>query len=378
MGGIESGFSRGQYIGGKRYDLISEAEEMQFFDASLEPDSTQLAPYGTAEETAGYSYFGRINLDYRSKYLFQANIRRDGSSLFGPEQRYGVFPSFSAGWKFSEEYFVKNISWLSFGKLRYGWGKSGANNISPYDYYSTILTNENFDAIFGVSNRISTGAAPNKLVNRRISWETVITSSLGLDLTFLSNRLALNLDYFSRENKGMLMQVPIPDIAGWRVLYKDQEGGSPTAYSNSGSLKNSGLEVTVGWKDVVNEKFSYDFSANFTYQLNEVVNVGGDTLFHNDAMVRGIGGFLTRTFEGGGIGDFVGYEVEKIFQESDGYFDEATEKWIITNQPSYQDSEGNAIYAQPRARPGDYKWKDLNNDGQIDKKDLRETLGYIL
>lgn len=370
MGGIESGYSRNHNLGGKRYDLISEAEEMHYFDASLEPDSTQLAPYGKAEETAGYAYFGRINLDYKSKYLLQANIRRDGSSLFGPEQRYGVFPSFSAGWKFSEEDFIKNLSWLSFGKIRYGWGKSGANNISPYDYYSTILTNENFDAIFGASNGILIGAAPNKLVNRRISWETVITSSLGLDLNFLNNRLGFNFDYFTRENKGMLMQVPIPDIAGWKVLYNFQEGGSPTAFSNSGSLKNSGIEVTIGWKDVVNEKLSYDFSANFTYQLNEVVDVGGDTLFHNDAVVRGIGGFLTRTFEGGGIGDFVGYQVDRIFQESDGYFDEATEKWIITNQSSHQDSEGNTVYAQPQARPGDYKWKDINNDGQIDKKDL--------
>jgi TonB-linked SusC/RagA family outer membrane protein len=370
MGGIESGYSRYQYMGGKRYDLISDAEEMHYFDASLEPDSTQLAPFGTAHETAGFAYFGRINLDYKSKYLFQANIRRDGSSLFGPEQRYGIFPSFSAGWKFSEEDFGKNLTWLSFGKLRYGWGKSGANNISPYDYYSTILTNENFDAIFSSSNGILIGAAPNKLVNKRISWETVVTSSLGLDLTFINNRLGFSFDYFSRKNVGMLMQVPVPDIAGWKIEQEFQEGGSPTAYSNSGSLKNSGYEVTVSWKDVVTQKFSYDISANLTYQLNEVVDVGGDTLFHNDAKVRGIGGFLTRTFEGGGIGDFLGYQVDRIFQESDGYYDETSEKWIITNQPSYQDSEGNTQYAQPRARPGDYKWKDLNNDGQIDKKDL--------
>ncbi len=374
MAGMEAGYYFYHWIEGTRYDLINSSEEMRYFNASQEPDSTEVAPTGTGAESSGYAYFGRLSFDYKNKYLIQANIRRDGSSKFGPDKRFGVFPSFSVGWKFTEEDFMKSIPWLNFGKIRYGWGQAGSNNVSDYDYYSTVLLNENFDAILNNSNSILTGAAPSKLVNRSIAWETVLTSSLGLDLQFVNNKLGFSIDYFTRKNIGMLMKVPIPDLAGWKVMQEYQEGGSATAYSNAGTLKNSGIEFSLSWKETVNSKFSYDVSGNFTYLKNEVIDIGGDTLLSSDATIRGLDGYLTSTYEGGGIGDFYGMKIDRLFQESDGYYDETLEKWVLTNQPYITGTDGNPVYAQSDAQPGDYKWKDLNGNGRIDKGD-KTTLG---
>ena len=369
MVGMEAGCNTAHWMGGTRYDLINNSTNMQFFNASLEPDSTQVAPYGTGVESAGYAYFGRLSIDFKNKYLLQVNIRRDASSKFGPENRFGIFPSFSAGWKFSEEKFMEYIPWLSFGKLRVGWGQAGYNGVPDYEYYPTVSLNQNFDASFNNGRGILVGAAPDKLVNRGIAWETLVTSSVGLDLTFIQNRLNYTFDYFTRKNIGMLMEVPVPDIAGWRVFYEYQDGGAPTAQSNAGTLKNSGIELSLGWKEQRTPDFSYDITANFTYLKNEVIDVGGDTLRIDEATVRGLTGYLTQTFEGGGIGDFYGMKVDRLFQESDGYFDEVEERWFITNQPYTEDSEGNRTYAQPYAAPGDYKWEDVTKDGKITNDD---------
>jgi len=368
MVGQESGYGYNHGMSGVRYDMINSSPEMWYFDASTDNASLAQIVRGTADESAGYSYLGRLSVDYKGRYLAQFNFRQDASSVFGPENRTGSFPSFSAGWKFSEEEFMKNLTWLDFGKIRYGWGQAGNNAVPNYEFYSTVLVNEIFDYSFNNGDNILVGAAPGKLVNRAIHWETITTTNLGLDLSMFKNRLSLTADYFTRENEEMLMQVSVPNMAGWWVFDSYHEGGAANANSNVGKLRNSGVEVTAGWKESVGAKFSYDVDLNFTYIKNEAIDLKGDSILNGQC--RGVSGYLTNTYTGSGVGSFFGREVEKIFQQTDGFYDEATKRWTMTNQPFVtNETTGEKVYAQPNAQPGDYQWKDINGDGKIDNND---------
>ncbi len=379
MAGMEAGYGKWMNYFGTRKDLFNNSPEMWYPNASIDASvDTVVTPsrffQGTGAENAFYSYFGRVSIDYMSKYLFQANFRNDQSSRFGPDNRSGYFPSFSAGWKFSDEDFAGSLSWLSFGKVRYGWGKAGNDNISPYGFYSTVGFNPTLDASFNAGRQILIGAAPNQLVNTEVHWETIVTTNAGLDLGFFDDRISMSVDYFTRENIGMLMRVRIPDLAGWAAPWGWQEHGGiePVAYSNVGKLRNSGVEVTARYREYISPRFSFDIQGNYTFIRNEVVDIRGDTLYNG--AVRGVTGFLSRTYAGGGIGEFYGRVVERLFLESDGYFDETAGRWVMTNQPFTISQSGDTLYAQPFAQPGDYMWKDINGDGVIDDKD-RTALG---
>ncbi len=378
MVGQEAGYGKWFDYRGTRKDLLNNSELMWYPNASLDAATdTVVVPdrffSGTGEENAFYSYFGRVSFDYKSKYLIQANLRNDQSSRFGPDHRSGYFPSFSAGWKFTEEEFLNDIDWLSFGKIRYGWGKAGNDNISPYGFYSTVMFNPTLDYSFSNGQQILVGAAPNQLVNREVHWETIVTSNLGLDLAFLQSKLTLSVDYFTRENEEMLMRVNIPSIAGWKVLWGWQEGGEAIAFQNVGKLRNSGVEISASYKEQIGSKLNFNVQANYTYIKNEVLDIKGDTLY--DGGVRGVTGYLTRTHEGGGIGDFYGRVAEGIFSKSDGYYNPVAKTWVITNQPyTINPTSLDTVYAQSAAQPGDYKWKDINGDGKINDRD-KKVLG---
>lgn len=379
MAGIEAGYGKWINYFGTRKDLFNNTPQMWYPNASIDASvDTMVTPsrffQGSGAENSFYSYFGRISMDYRSKYLVQFNLRNDQSSRFGPDNRSGYFPSFSTGWKFSEEAFMDQLPWISFGKVRYGWGKAGNDNISPYGFYTTVGFNPTLDASFNSGGQILIGAAPNQLVNREVHWETIVTTNLGIDLGFLDDRLFVNMDYFTRQNEGMLMRVRIPDLAGWATPWGWQEHGGiePVAFSNIGVLRNSGFEFTTSYREYVNPRFSFNIQANYTFVRNEVIDIKGDTLYNG--AIRGVTGFLARTFAGGGIGDFYGRVVDKIFQESDGYFNSSLNRWVMTNQPFNMGENGDTLWAQPLAEPGDYKWSDINGDGRIDDKD-RKVIG---
>jgi hypothetical protein len=162
----------------------------------------------------------------------------------------------------------------------------------------------------------------------------------------------------------------VPDVAGWYVSDPYHEGGEATAFSNVGTMKNSGFEVSASWKYRINPDFSYGIDGNFTYVTNKAVSIG-ETTYAGDC--RGISGNLTRTENGGPIGEFYGFKTLGIFQESDGFFTENPKTgkitWTMTNQPSVTDESGNVTYAQPNAAPGDYKFWDANGDGKITEDD---------
>jgi TonB-dependent starch-binding outer membrane protein SusC len=367
MAGFESGYGKSEWMQAERLDLINEDEEMWYFNASKNDTAATQIPTGAASENSGYSYFGRISYNYKGMILAQGNLRKDYSSRFGPRNRSGVFPSFSVGFKFSELDFMKNhVSSISFAKIRYGWGKVGNNAVPEYAYFSTIALLPVMQYPFA-GETAYLGAGKDILANSSIAWEGVVTSNLGLDLRFLNNKLAISADYFSRKNEGMLLELPPPMMAGWYYedLYWENNGNLVNPIANVGELSNSGVELTASWKDVAG-KFSYAINGNFTYVTTKAVEIVPDTMYRGET--NGFAGSLTRTIQGNPIGEYYGYRVEGLFQQSDA--EEINGKMMVTNQPYILDEEGNPIYAQPNAAPGDYKFEDVNNDGKVDENDV--------
>jgi len=370
MVGYEAGWGRYETMNAERMNLINETPEMWYFDASTNTEAVSQFPNGYANESSSYSYFGRLNYDFRGIALAQFNVRKDFSSKFGPKNRSGVFPSFSLGYKFSEH--LPDNPIFNFGKVRYGWGKVGNNAIDDYAYYATIGTAPVFMYAFDNGTSPIVGAAPDKLANPQIGWEAVVTSNLGIDIGMFNNRLFLTADYFVRRNDGMLMEKQAPWYYGYVVRDPAQEGGVANPIMNIGELKNSGIEVSASWKDNIG-KFGYGINVNFTYVKTEAVDLP-DTL--KEGGTKGVGGTLTQTMTGQPIGEYYGYQTDGLFTMDDIERDANGDPvltprgtYIVVNQPYIINEEGETEYAQPRAQPGDFRFVDANGDGMVNLDD---------
>ena len=217
----------------------------------------------TAETGWGLrSYFGRVNYAYKDKYLFEANLRVDGSSKFGPENRYGVFPSFSAGWKIHEESFMASTrSWLDNLKLRASWGQTGnCSGIGNFAWQATY-DSENI-VIDGVP---STGLYVASMSNLNLKWETTTTTDVGIDMAFFKNRLTADVDYYYKQTK---------DILFTPSTYQTM-GNISQVPSNLGRMWNQGVEIALGWKDTIGKEFYYNIGVNFSYNKNRVTSLKG-------------------------------------------------------------------------------------------------------
>src|SRR3546814_324483 len=209
---------------------------------------------GGASEQAMQSFFGRVNYSYLGRYLFEANIRRDGSSKFGPGNRYGTFPSFSAGWRVSEEPFLENLfasNIFSSLKLRGSWGRTGNNGIGNYIYDQTY--NAGLDYILG-NDIIVSGVALTSLANPTILWETSEQYDIGLDAAFFNNRLTLETDFFNRRSFNILYtNFPIPGSLGVNSL----------AAQNAAEMVNQGVELNLNFTNRSGE-LGYALGLNVT------------------------------------------------------------------------------------------------------------------
>ncbi|OFY52300.1 MAG: hypothetical protein A2Y87_05630, partial [Bacteroidetes bacterium RBG_13_46_8] len=368
MAGYEVGESKNERAGATCRDPYTEAPEQWYFNACQDDTTLSQLPTGSGSESSKMAYVGRINFDYKSKYLLQFNLRYDKSSKFGPEKRSGTFPGFSVGWKFSEENFVKtNVPFLSFGKLRYGWGTAGIDAISDYAYFATVSQQATFSYWFNDNSLIS-GAGPDVLVDQSIHWEEVVTQNYGMDLSFFANKLNLTVERFERHNNGMLVRQTLPGYAGWTVRDVTQESGGVDSrpFVNIGNMSNKGWEVNSGWASSFG-KLKYSANFNYSYIISNVEELGADSI-RSTGGSQGISGYICRTEEGEEIGNFYGFVVERIFQGSDlGTLPNGNQG--ITNQPYVLSTKGDPVYAQPKAEPGDYKFKDINNDGKINTFD---------
>jgi TonB-dependent starch-binding outer membrane protein SusC len=367
MGGFEAGYFLNEGIDGTRYNLINDSRLMHYFNASLNADDMILTSRGIIEDVANYAYFGRINADYKGKYLLTSNIRKDYSSRFGPNYRSGTFPSISVGWKFSEEAFMQNLSWLSFGKIRAGWGEIGNSGLDAYRYYARVVSTEVYN--YPIDNSgIAAGSAPHGVANPELRWEAMQSTNVGVDLTFFSNRLSITADYFRKTNDGMIMPLPIPDLMGAYQESPGNEGGATDYIVNLAEVENKGFDVSAGFKNISGQ-FKHDFNVNFSYVQNEVGDINNDTIITGQSYFYSN---LSFTAEGHPMGQFYGYVTDGLFRPEDARMIGGT--LVVTNQPYTIRPAGDTVYAQPRAQPGDVRFKDLNDDGRINQDD-RAVIG---
>lgn len=366
--GNEMSASESSYMSGTAQYLLTEEPEMWYFDASTDTTRSQF-PHGSALQSAGYSYLGRINIEIKNRYLLQGNFRRDYSSKFGPNFRSGNFPGLSAGWKFTEESFAKkHLPFLDFGKLRYAIGRAGNNAVRDYAYFATVGVLTSFKYAFNNNNSLYVGAAPDVLPNRSIHWEDIETQNFGIDLRFLDNRLDLTIERFMRHNIGMLVTTTLPGYAGWTVRdsYQESANVNPNPVENIGKITNKGVEFSLSWKDNIGD-LKYDLSFNYTHVRNIATNLGSDSIRYRGSFL-GLSNFA-RTETGQDIGNFWGYKVDRIFNEHDATILSDGSK-VILNQPFWINNSGDTIYAQKSALPGDFKYVDVNGDGKINDKDM--------
>ena len=260
MAGTSAEKNRYEYIGASKQGMINNEKGQQIINAgTLNPNAS-----GYYSINSLNSYFGRAFYSYANKYLLTMNVRYDGSSQFAKGHRWGVFPSVSGGWNFSEEKFMDwSKNWLSQGKLRVGWGEIG-NQTIPGGAYLNLYANGGY-ILFGKDNPQLTGSR-SQVGNEDLKWETTRQFDAGLDLSFFSNSLTLSLDYFNKNTKDMLVQVPVPASLGF----------PNTPWVNAGSINNKGFEITLEYKGNAND-FRYDINANISSYKNKVTNLGSDT-----------------------------------------------------------------------------------------------------
>ncbi len=306
----------------------------------LDAASQGLAVSGNSTRSVLTSILGRVFYSYKNRYLITATIRRDGSSRFGSNHRYGNFPSVSLGWNIAEEDFVKNqASWLDQLKLRAGYGVLGNQEIDDYAFVSIVSTGINYpDGNGGLIQ----GAFPKIFASPDIKWEETAMTNVGIDFMALRNRLTLTADWYVKNTKDILLNVPIPISTG----------GSNDPIRNAGKIRNQGFEFNVGWNDVVNKDFSYSVNFIGTYNKNEVVEMGSESQVITSGTIHG-GTYTTRTLAGYPIGGF-------WLIPTDGYFNSVEE---------VQAHQKDGVLIQPSAEPGDIRFKDTNNDGTINDDD---------
>lgn len=299
---------------------------------------------GYTRELNMLSYFGRVNYDYMGKYLFEANFRADASSRFAPDERWGYFPSFSAAWRISEEGFMEGLreSWLNNLKIRASWGQLGNQDAlgdgTPlggdfYPWMNVYNTGANYP--FGGS--LTTGFYQGSYRIASISWEKSTTWGIGVDFTVL-NKINGSIDYYNRKTTDILMQVPVPNAFGLGA-YTD----------NVGSMRNSGLEIQLGYNDRWND-WTFGASANFAYNKNEILNLGeGVSRMADGNWMREVGSPIHSWFA---------YRTDGFFQS-----DEEAAQW----QKKYSSKDGYPFGQDFRG--GDLRYVDTNGDGAITSAD---------
>lgn len=363
--GMEATRYQGTFLSGSNWNLLSQFNDFShaYLDnttgqAHLDSDGniveTRSVGGGPEHDYRRVSYFGRVGYNYKEKYMFNATLRADGSSKFAKGNRWGYFPSFSAGWVITNEDFMQSIvanRTLDFLKLRLSWGQVGNQNISDDQYLapintSTSYTNNDPAAYynFGTNKTNVAGAYPSRLSNQSVKWETSEQLNIGFDAYMLRNRLGFNADFYTKKTKDWLVVAPILATAG---------AGSP--YINGGDVKNTGIELGLTWRDNIGQ-VNYNIGVNGSYNKNKVGNIPTD-----DGIIHGLTGMLYdnseefyRAQNGYAIGYFWGYKTAGLFQS-----EEDIEAWKAA---------GNGIL-QADVKPGDVKYVDLDKNGKIDATD---------
>jgi TonB-dependent starch-binding outer membrane protein SusC len=347
------------YVYGKKYGLIFDDFDHAILDNGT-IDSTQKAN-GTKLDKAMLSYYGRLNYNYNEKYLLSLSFRRDGSSKFGPNNRWGNFPAASVGWIISQEDFMK-FNGLDFLKLRASWGRNGNDQIPDFLYEATV-SSQYRNYYFGSQENKAYGTSPDFVPNPDLKWEQSEQLDFGIDTRFLKH-FALAFDWYNKKTIDLLVNVPLQDIAG--------AGNTPgptgtKVYRNGGDVQNKGFEVDLSYQKN-NGDFKFKIEANLAYNKNEVTKINNsEGIIHGDPSVLFNGcDEIFRAQTGYPIGYFYGYKSAGIFQNDS---DVVRYKAVDNNGEFILDKKGKQILIQPSAKPGDIKFVDVNLDGKINGSD---------
>ena len=335
-------------IGGSSSNTIYNLPINDYRDASFRfniPQSDRESGTSDMVEHKIYSLFARANYSYQDKYLFTGIIRRDGSTRFGGNKKYGVFPGASVGWNISNEGFWKDNNIVSRLKLRANYGVVGNDNIRDFAYAPIIAGGYNYT--FGwPTQTIITGYAPLSLENPDLHWEETSQADVGFEALLLKS-LTVNFDVYKKRTTGILRPVPIPGYVGV----------SEAPAGNVATMDNTGVELELGYSKTFGE-FHFSANGNLTYLKNNVVYVAKDTNFiPGDASFQTMGA-ITRTQVGQPYNAFFGYKSDGVFQNQ-------------AEIDAHKDKNGQMI--QPNAKPGDFRWLDLNGDGRITNDNLDKT-----
>ncbi len=321
------------YLGASANNFRSTEPLFRYINGSLPLELTNVGNSGIATEWALLSYFGQAGYAFDNRYVISASIRRDGSSRFGPNNRWGTYPSVSAAWNIGNETFFKRMGFISSLKLRGSWGQLGNQEIGNYPFSSLVQTGQR---VYSFGDKIATGATVVETGNANIRWETTTQTNIGLDVSLWKDRLSLIADVFRKRTDDILVRVPVP-----------QAGGSERPpYVNAGSVENKGIELGLIYKNKIKD-FNYNIGANISALNNKVLSIAS-----SEPILGGFGlsdGPLTRTEVGYPIGSFYLYKMLGIFQ---------TQAEI--DKSPFQNVD---------TRPGDVKFADLNGDNKIDDKD---------
>lgn len=330
-----------------KYNYLSASVQKFASDNTQQIDNGILQPvqHGNASEWAIMSYLGRVNYNFANKYYVTATIRRDGSSRFGMDNRWGWFPSAALAWRISNENFLKNSNVINNLKLRLGYGITGNQEIGNYSFSSSYNT-----YLYNFNNSYVSAVLPTVLPNPNVKWEGQEQYNAGFDLDLFNNRISLIVDGYVKNTNDMLVPMSVPVTSGYSDVYVPS--------INAGKIQNKGFEVTLSTKNIIKNDFKWSSDAVFSYNKNNVVNINSDT-----PIITASGGFnsaIGLIKEGYPVNVFYGYITDGIFQNQDEVDRHAVQ------MPGSNSATSTA--------PGDIRFKDLNNDGVINDKD-RTVIG---
>lgn len=326
----------GRNVGGNRVNLFSNDPNFRNL-SNGSPLGQQ--NYSGAYQNSIFSLIGRLDYSYNDKYLVSATMRRDGSSVFGPESRYGIFPAVTAGWRISNEAFMKNVPWLNDLKIRGGYGILGSqSNVSATNAFTLFGggPGDSYYDIAGTNTSSTRGFREASIGNPATSWEEDKITNIGFDATLFNNKFDFSVEWYKKSIKGLLFGQPLPATAGG--------AGRPTI--NIGNVQNTGIDFNATYRGRVKKDFSYDIGVILTTYKSKITNIPGN---YFDAGGSRIGNFA-RNQVGQPIGAFFGYDVIGLFQSAED----------VAKSPT-----------QDAAAPGRFKYRDVNGrdaDGKLTGK----------
>lgn len=333
IGGTTALNNRFDGSGGANTNLPSNDWKDAYIGNTIDPIASQ-SSWQEAGESSLLSYFAKGNYVYDDTYLFSATIRRDGSSRFGKNNRYGYFPSLSAGWVLSHENFW-SVEAVNFAKLRASWGKNGNDRIGYYSFTTIVSSGQNYP--FGPNETITNGSVALSAANPDLKWETITQTDLGLDLELYDGRITFTTDYYIKKTSDMLYASPIPLVAG-----------TAAPIQNVATAENKGLELSLTYRNI-EHSLHYSLGGNISFIHSEVTGLGtgGEPVY--SGYVQSANANSAKTDVGHPLASFFGYVTDGIFQTE-----------VEVEAGAFQNA-GTA--------PGDIRFKDLNNDGVIDVSD---------